>query len=120
MAKKGSELKERLEKYQQIKLTVIGRKSGHKITVPVWFVMDDEKMYLLPVHGSDTQWYHNILKNPSIWVDARGEQAEFRAVPVREAESVNSVVSKFRDKYGAGEVKKYYSKFDVAVLTKAL
>jgi len=26
------------------------------------------------------------------------------------------VVEKFRDKYGAGDVKKYYSKFDVAVL----
>jgi hypothetical protein len=30
------------------------------------------------------------------------------------------VVDKFRDKYGAGDVKKYYSKFDVAVLAQAL
>jgi len=120
MAKKDSGLKERLEKYQQIRLTVIGRKSGHAITVPVWFVMDDEKLYLLPVRGSDTQWYHNILKNPSIRVDARGAEAEFRAVPIRETVSVNSVVGKFREKYGAGEVKKYYSKFDVAVLAKAV
>jgi len=29
---------------------------------------------------------------------------------------VKSVVEKFRDKYGAGEVKKYYSRFDVAVV----
>jgi hypothetical protein len=28
---------------------------------------------------------------------------------------VKSVIEKFRDKYGAGEVKNYYSKFDVAV-----
>jgi hypothetical protein len=28
---------------------------------------------------------------------------------------VKSVVEKFREKYGAGDVKKYYSKFDVAV-----
>jgi hypothetical protein len=28
------------------------------------------------------------------------------------------VVGKFRDKYGAGDVKKYYSKFDVAVLAQ--
>jgi hypothetical protein len=26
------------------------------------------------------------------------------------------VVEKFRDKYGAGDVKKYYSKLDVAVV----
>jgi hypothetical protein len=28
------------------------------------------------------------------------------------------VVEKFRDKYGASDVKKYYSKFDVAVLAQ--
>jgi len=34
-------------------------------------VSEDEKLYLLPVHSSDTQWYRNMLKNPSIRVDAR-------------------------------------------------
>jgi len=29
---------------------------------------------------------------------------------------VKSVVEKFREKYGARDVKKYYSKFDVAVV----
>jgi hypothetical protein len=31
---------------------------------------------------------------------------------------VKSVVEKFREKYGAKDVKKYYSKFDVAVLVE--
>ena len=31
--------------------------------------------------------------------------------------AVESVVEKLRDKYGAGDVKKYYSKFDVVVVT---
>ncbi len=43
---------------------------------------------------------------------------EFRAVPIKEPKSVKSVVEKFRGKYGAGDVKKYYSKFDVAVLAE--
>jgi hypothetical protein len=33
-----------------------------------------------------------------------------------EAKAVKSVVEKFRQKYGAGDVKKYYSNFDVAIL----
>ena len=41
-----------------------------------------------------------------------------KAVPITEAKQVASVVEKFRDKYGAGDVKKYYSKFDVAVLAQ--
>jgi hypothetical protein len=32
-----------------------------------------------------------------------------------DAKAVNSVIEKFREKYGPRDVKKYYSKFDVAV-----
>jgi hypothetical protein len=67
-----------------------------------------------PVQGSDTQWYRNVLKNPSIRIDARVAEAGFQAVPVTDAKAVKSVVEKFRGKYGAKDVKKYYSKFNVA------
>src|SRR5215469_16361275 len=79
------------------------------------FVVEGEQLYLLPVKGSDTQWYRNILQNPTMQIGVLGEQAEFRAVPITDAELIQSVVEKFRKKYGAGDVKKYYSKFDVAV-----
>jgi deazaflavin-dependent oxidoreductase (nitroreductase family) len=109
-------LKDRLSLYRQIKIGVIGRKSGRMISIPVWFVLEAEKLYLLPVQGSDTQWYKNVLQNPSIRVDTRGVEAEFRATPITDAKAVKSVVEKFRDKYGAKDMKKYYSKFDVAVV----
>ena len=115
---KESELKSRLTRYRQIKLSVIGRKSGRTISIPVWFVLDGKKLYLLPVQGSDTQWYRDVLRNPSIRIDARGAEAELRAVPITEANAVKSVVEKFREKYGATDVKKYYSKFDVAVVVQ--
>ena len=109
-------LKDRLARYRQIKISVIGRKSGQTISIPVWFVLEEEKLYLLPVQGSDTQWYRNVLKNPSIRIDARAVEAEFRGVPITGAKAVKSVVEKFQEKYGAKDVKKYYSKFDVAVV----
>ncbi len=112
---KESELKSHLTRFRQIKLSVVGRKSGKTISIPVWFVLEDNKLYLLPVKGSDTQWYKNVLQNPSIRINARGAEAEFRAIPITEAKAVKSVIEKFREKYGAGDVKKYYSKFDVAV-----
>lgn len=111
-----NQLKERLSRYRQIKITVIGRKSGQKISIPVWLVLEGEKLYLLPVRGSDTQWYRNLLKDPQIRIDARGVEAGFRAAPVIDANGVKSVVEKFRDKYGVKDVTKYYSKFDVAVV----
>jgi hypothetical protein len=37
--------------YREIKITVIGRKSGHKISIPVWFVLEGEKLYLYACQG---------------------------------------------------------------------
>ena len=116
-ASKGS-IKEPLFRYREIKLSVRGRKSGKTISIPVWFVLEGDKLYLLPVQGSDTQWYKNVLKNPSIQIDARGTEAELRAQPITESKTMKSVIEKFREKYGAGDVKKYYSKFDVAVMVE--
>ena len=56
-----------------------------------------------------------MLQNSSIRIDARGVGAEFRAIPVTDATTVKPVVEKFREKYTAKDVKKYYLKFDVAV-----
>ena len=118
MATSKDSLKDRLSRYREITISVIGRKSGRKISIPVWFVVEGDELHLLPVAGSETQWYKNVLKNPSIGIDARGAEAEFRAVPVTGAKAVKAVVEKFREKYGAGDVKKYYSGLDVAVLVK--
>ena len=59
----------------------------------------------LPVQGSETQWYKNVVKNRQIRIDARDEGAEFRAAPVTDSKAVRSVVEKFREKYGAQAVK---------------
>ncbi len=109
-------LKARLSRSREIHISVIGRKSGRTISNPVWFVLEEDKLYLLPVQGSATQWYKNVLKNPSIHIKAGSAEAEFKAIPITDPKQVLSVVEKFRKKYGASDVKKYYSRFDVAVL----
>jgi deazaflavin-dependent oxidoreductase (nitroreductase family) len=90
------DLRERLSRYRELNITVVGRKSGKTISIPVWFVLEGEKLYLLPVQGSETQWYKNVLHNPSIRIDARGVGAELRATPVIDVKAVKSVVEKFR------------------------
>ena len=118
MPTRNDTLKDRLSRYREINITVTGRKSGRAISIPVWFALEDDKLYLLPVQGSDTQWHKNVLKNPRIRIDARGAEAEFQAIPITDAKQVSSVVEKFRAKYGTSDVRKYYSKFDVAVLAQ--
>src|SRR5437867_4035430 len=118
MPGRKDDLRDPFSRYREINIRVTGRKSGRAISNPVWFVLEDEKLYLLPVAGSDTQWYKNVLVAPTIQIDARGAEAELKAVPLTDAKQVSSVVEKFRKKYGAGDVKKYYSKFDVAVVAQ--
>ena len=111
-------LLDRLSRYREIDLSVTGRKSGRIISQSVWFVLDDDEVYLLPVRGSDTLWYKNVLKNPSIRIGARGADAEFQASALTDPKQVLSVIEKFRIKYGVGDVKKYYSKLDVAIAAR--
>lgn len=112
------DLHDPLSRNREITISVTGRKSGRTISNPIWFVYEQGKLYLLPVQGSDTQWYKNVLANPTMTIRAGKSQADFNAVPITEAAPVASVVEKFRQKYGSGDVKKYYSKFDVAILAK--
>jgi hypothetical protein len=51
-------------------------------------------------------------------IDARGAEAEVKVALITDAKQVTSVVEKFRAKYGAGDVKKYYSKLNVAVVAQ--
>jgi len=116
MPARSDSLTDRLSRYNEITISVTGRKSGKTTSRPVWFVLEDHSLYLLPVQGSDTQWYKNVLKNPAMHIDARGAQADLKVTPVSDAQQVKSVVEKFRAKYGVGDVKKYYSKLDVALV----
>ncbi len=109
-------LKQPLSNHSEIKISVTGRKTGRKSSRPVWFVLDGDDLHLLPVTGSETQWYQNVVKNPRIEVGAGGTKAEFKAIPVTDPSEVAAVAEKFRKKYGPGDVKKYYSKLEVAVL----
>ena len=118
MAKGNDSLKDRLSRYREITISVTGRKSGRTISNPVWFVLEGDKLYLLPVKGSDTQWYQNVLKNPTLRIEARGAEAEVKAMTITQTKQVSSVIEKFREKYGAGDVKEYYSKFDVGVVAQ--
>jgi len=116
MPTKNDALQDRLSRGRELTITVTGRKSGRAISIPVWFVFEDGKLYLLPVSGSETQWYKNVLKNPILRIGAQSAQAELQVVAIRDRRQVAVIADKFREKYGRADVKKYYSNFDVAVV----
>jgi hypothetical protein len=110
-----SKMAQMLDDIQELDITVTGRKSGKNISLPVWFVRQQDHLYLLPVRGSDTQWYRNVLQTPVLTIGAKGTSAGVKAQFINDSKRIGNIADQFRKKYGAGEVKKYYSKFDVAL-----
>ena len=88
--------------------------SGQSLSCPIWFAVDGDTLYMIPVKGSDTEWYKNLRKHPSIRVSARGKS--FTASPhfLSDQTQLDKILEKFRAKYGRN-VKSYYPKYDVAV-----
>jgi len=100
---------------REIEITVTGRKSGHEISLPVWFAQEGDKLYLVPVNGSDTNWYKNVLKERTIRVSAAGASLTARATPITDPARVGQIADMFRAKYSAGDFEAYYPKHDVAL-----
>jgi hypothetical protein len=100
---------------EEVQLTVTDQASGRESTRPVWFVQEGHILHLLPVKGSDTPWFRMVLKSPSIRLAVNDVAIDATARPITDPRRVREVVEKFRSKYGADQVKKYYSKLDVAV-----
>ena len=103
-----------LQRSNEIEITVTGRTSGRSLTYPVWFALEGDKLYLIPVKGSDTDWYKNLRKTPIIRLEARGKTLTTSARFLTEEAQLVKVLEKFRDKYGRN-VQSYYPKLDIAV-----
>jgi hypothetical protein len=111
----NADLHKKLNSANEITLSVKGRKSGRDIARPVWFVHEGNILYLLPVQGSDTNWYKNLLAYPTLKISVNGLEISESGKSITESNSVDDIVNKFRSKYGASDVKKYYPKHNVAV-----
>jgi hypothetical protein len=108
-----ADLHQGLNRASEIRLSVKGRKSGKDIPRPVWFVHEGNTVYLLPNYGSDTNWYKNLLVNPSLKISVNGGEISTRGEPITDSKRVNDIFGKFDSKYGG--LKRYYPKVDVAV-----
>ncbi|MEV6277589.1 nitroreductase/quinone reductase family protein [Nocardia sp. NPDC051832] len=102
----------------EIQLTVRSRRTGRATDRPVGFVEERGALYLLPIHGSDSSWYRNVLATPRVRLAVPGVAAavvDSGATAVTDPGSVAAIVEKFHTKYGRAEVEANSTKLDVAV-----
>jgi len=112
---KSSNFQKALVRKRELRITVKGRRTGKTYTTPVWFVHEGEMIFLLPVNGSDTNWYKNILADPNMTLTVGGKSIKVKAKPTNEKDQVKKTIEMFKAKYGADEIKKWYTKMDVSV-----
>lgn len=109
------DFKDAVREATEVNLTVTGRKTGNESTRPIWFVEDGDRLLLLPIHGTDTGWYRNIVKTPQIRLAADDAKLEVSAKPIEDAGAVEDTIARFGEKYGADRVAEYYPKQDAFV-----
>ncbi len=104
-----------LDGVREVEITVTGRKTGRQISHPVWFVLEEDSVFLVPVTGSDSQWYRNVRRTPMIELTSNGTALSSSVTPITDADRVDRIVEMFREKYGADQIEAHYPKHDVAV-----
>jgi deazaflavin-dependent oxidoreductase (nitroreductase family) len=109
------ELLNRLKQSNEVNITVTGRKTKKRLSAPVWFVLDNEKVTFVPVRGSDNNWFKNLLKNPQIELGVGDIVIPFKATIVRDPNRVEMVLDRLRTKYGSMWSESHYTNRDVYV-----
>lgn len=111
----GNAIRDALQGVQEVEITVTGRRTGRQLSTPVWFVQEEDSVFLVPITGSDSNWYKNVRQTPFIRLSANGTALSSSATPITDADRVEHIVAMFCEKYGADQVAAYYPKHDVAV-----
>jgi hypothetical protein len=96
-----------------VRITVTGRRTKKRFSTPVWFVLDGEKAILVPMKGSDNEWFKDLVREPQIELGIDDTTIPFKATLVRDSTKVEKVLDRFRAKYKSMWSESYYAKRDV-------
>ena len=97
---------EGLQRERVLHLTTVGRKSGLPRTIEIWFVVFQQRLYILAEHGCKAHWVRNIRLHPEVSI--RIKERHFRArgrilERARDRHEWQAVADLSRKKYGWGD-----------------
>ena len=108
-------LLQRLREANDVNITVSGRKSKKKRSAPVWFVVDGRTVKLVPMKGTDTPWFKNLVEDHQIGLGVGGTTVTLKATIKKDPKETERVLGLFRTKYRSMWSESYYPKRDVLV-----
>lgn len=81
-----------------LRLTTIGRKTGKRHTVTVWFLVDGEMVYLATLKMK-RDWPRNVMKNGTVELEIAGEAFKGHAKQIADAKRLERVKTLLAKKY---------------------
>lgn len=87
-----------LERYWHCKLTTVGRVSGERRRVTIWFALGSGRVYLTG-SSSVPHWCRNIRSNGRVTLEIAGEKLTGTAHVVDDPEEAGSIRRRFVDRY---------------------
>jgi deazaflavin-dependent oxidoreductase (nitroreductase family) len=107
--------------YDSILLTTTGRRSKHHSSKPVLFVEQGDLIYVLPIAGTSTGWFKNILKDDKVTVTtSTGTVFHAKARPITDNAEVARIVQLFHEKYGRDRIISHHVNLNAAVEIKRM
>jgi deazaflavin-dependent oxidoreductase (nitroreductase family) len=86
--------------HSTLQLTTTGRKSGKRHTVTVWFLIEQQTVYLVTLR-LQRDWPRNIRKNGRVELDIAGKSFKGHAKRILEAKRLAHVKALLAQKYWA-------------------
>lgn len=79
--------------------TTIGRRTGNRHEVEIWFGVVDDTLYLISGNGAGADWFRNALADPAVTVRLASESRRGVARVVTDADERRAVGELMAKKY---------------------
>ena len=89
-------------------LVVTHRKSNSQVSISLWFVEREDVINLVPMHGTRSEWYQNVLSNSKVRLEIDHSSFIGNAKSITERHRVDSIINLFKDKYGERVFNNFY------------
>jgi len=111
---KSKEFAEALSGQSEVQISFVRSKNGKTRTIPIWFTVEEGRLQLLPMYGLKTKWFQDVEKSGKVEISAKKQKLSVSPSIIRDEAKIEHIKGVFAEKYGIGDVKRYYPTSEVA------
>lgn len=115
MATTHEDFLSKLKNSDEVKISVTGRKTKKERSTPVWFILQERTVRIVPVKGAETPWFRNLVEDPQISLSVGGASVSSKAKLVPDPAEAGRIVDQLRAKYKSQWSDSYYPRHDTYV-----